>query len=176
MRTTITQATLRRQSNSFNSCGKRRDCPNSINQCACLQRKSCCSSECVLKVYFTLLLARFTNRNSSASQFRYPPNDLSNKTPLFTAVKIERTFAVPRSPTTRTMSPGFSFIAPRLFPFAVGQCVRMRQDSDVLYSVFTLRLSQSAPEETHCFIASFSVVIGFHLKVPMEWRPEPVYE
>src|SRR5258708_40200517 len=52
------QATPRRQSNSFKSCGERRDCRNSINQYEWLQRNRCCSSDMnaidVIDLYKTL--------------------------------------------------------------------------------------------------------------------------
>ncbi len=66
----------------------------------------------VRKCHFTLLLPRFTNRNSSRFQSRWPSICVLSKAPC-TSVRIARIFAVPREPTTRTVSPGFSFMLPR---------------------------------------------------------------
>src|SRR5260221_6027215 len=52
---------------------------------------------------------RFTNRNSSRFQRRKPSICVSTRAPC-TPTKIERIFAVPRAPTTLTVSPGLSFI------------------------------------------------------------------
>src|SRR5216683_5336321 len=50
-------------------------------------------------------LLRFTNRNSSRFQRLKPSICVSNNAPCM-LVRIARIFAVPRAPTTRTVSPG----------------------------------------------------------------------
>ena len=50
----------------------------------------------------------------------------------------------------------------------------MRHDFERLRRVATFFGRQATPERQDGFIDSFGVVVGLHLEIPMERRPEPI--